>query len=120
MSEWAKLADPCGVFWCHETGFSLSDDKPKELPGQLSAKISEWLNAGGLILCDPPEEEKDADGNEAAASDSAEDETPTERTDPGELSLSELRARCKELKISYTPKHGAAALAQKIMRTQKG
>jgi len=50
-----KLANPGGMFFDNDTGLRISRDEIKEV-GRIGELTRQWLNGGGLIICD--EEEK--------------------------------------------------------------
>jgi hypothetical protein len=48
-----KLRFQTGSFYDPETGFRISGDKVKEM-GKVGALSRQWLNGGGLAICDAP------------------------------------------------------------------
>ena len=117
MSVFIRLRNESGFFVDPETGFSLSSDQEKPLPGNLGKRTRDWLSGGGLVKFNREktvarfliEEPEGGDVQTQATEELQETDNNSERQFDG-LSVSDLRKLCRDVGLNYSRKQDRAEL----------
>ena len=117
MSVFIRLRNESGFFVDPETGFSLSSDQEKPLPGNLGKRTRDWLSGGGLVKFNREktvarfliEEPEGGEVQTQATEELQETDNNSERQFDG-LSVSDLRKLCRDVGLNYSRKQDRAEL----------
>jgi len=117
VSVFIRLRNESGFFVDPETGFSLSSDQEKPLPGNLGKRTRDWLSGGGLVKFNREktvarfliEEPEGGDVQTQATEELQETDNNSERQFDG-LSVSDLRKLCRDVGLNYSRKQDRGEL----------
>ena len=117
MSVFIRLRNESGFFVDPETGFSLSSDQEKPLPGNLGKRTRDWLSGGGLVRFNREktvarfliEEPEGGEVQTQATEELQETDNNSERQFDG-LSVSDLRKLCRDVGLNYSRKQDRGEL----------
>jgi hypothetical protein len=115
-----RLANPNICFVDSAGAFDLAGDEQKALPSELGDLTRKWLNAGGIVYCDPqgdqttPVIEKQELTESELNVASTEDAFQARVKELGAYSLQSLREKCKSLGIKFAWKEHEDRLSVKI------
>lgn len=132
-----RLRLGAGMFHDPDTGFRIKTNEEKPLPEPIGDLTRRWLNAGGLVFCEPvesstvePEPVADApveDVPDEPVEDApgSEEKTPVESTEEDEAAkikdlvmgnnIEALRKMCFDMNIKFDKRHSAKTLAKMIL-----
>lgn len=136
-----KLSDPSGMFVDSETGLRIVRDEIKEV-SNIGAFTRQWLNGGGLVMCDPqpnmgeapvistPEDVPDQTQNSSEEDDDVTAKAGRPEVDPvvsvdiaedaknliAQNSIDTLKQMAKERGIKFTKTISASTLAKNIVK----
>jgi len=117
VSVFIRLRNESGFFVDPETGFSLSSDQEKPLPGNLGKRTRDWLSGGGLVKFNREktvarfliEEPEGGEVQTQATEELQETDNNSERQFDG-LSVSDLRKLCRDVGLNYSRKQDRGEL----------
>jgi len=117
VSVFIRLRNESGFFVDPETGFSLSSDQEKPLPGNLGKRTRDWLSGGGLVKFNREktvarfliEEPEGGEVQTQATEELQETDNNSESQFDG-LSVSDLRKLCRDVGLNYSRKQDRAEL----------
>lgn len=128
-----KLRDQSGQYRCHVTGWRIKLTQEKPLPDFISDLTRQWLNAGGLVYCEPNQSSTVVEAVEDVLPETVEPvkEEPGREDEPVEVDeaalikelvmsndIDTLRKMCFDKGIKFDKRFSAKGLAKLILESE--